>query len=396
MICDAVPERGALLGPDAASAVMTGLGIPADPFSALRVRHASGARVRLRSGRLLEDGSVLAAIAGAAPPPDSEPAFEGRLRCEWLREYLPRAMPPGIELLANVQFRNAGQSVMPGAGEGRVTAGYAWAQDGSVIEAGDIRTPLPGPLAPGQILTLAMRLKTPDQPGRAALTVRLVQEGVRWLEPSFGPFQVDIREGAGFVPPPAWVLDGPGPHDPCQDRARAKALMRAWIAGLGVDRPRVLELGGGARPAAAGLEYDLVNVDGDLLALQLGRLVPGEATASVCTGYADLPLAEAAFDAIVGFGALRAMPDPAATLRNLRAHLRPGGFIGLFCEPVGHMWPGSTPPAALAELKRGLNPQAFSVADYARIFCEARLRAMQLVVDGSSLKARLQGEGADA
>ena len=383
LISDAVADRGTLLEPAAAAAVMRRLGIPMDPVTTLRVRRASGARVRLQAGEggpLPQDGAVLE----RSPPPQAK--GEGEARCEWLGEYLPRAMRPGEDVLANVRVRNAGTTPMASAGDGRFTIACQWSG------GEDVRTPLPADVAPGQMLTLPVRLRSPTEPGRYQLTLAMVQEGVRWLE-RFGPFAVHVHDGAGTTVPAHWVMDGPGPHDPAGDRARGLALMRDWLARHAPPRPRVLELGGGATPATAQPGTLTVVADGDLLALQLGQLVPrrpGVVVQSVCADPADLPLAEAAFDAAICFGSLHTMPDPAQTLRNLRAHLRPGGFIGLLCEPIGHSWPGAPTPAWLAEFRRGRNPQCFSAWDYDCIFSRARLRVTELVVDGTSLKARLE------
>ena len=370
MVSDAVPYRAPLMDPAQTATEMQRLGIPADPITTLRVRRASGARVRLLAGAMPQDG--------------------GEPRSEWLSEYLPRALRPGEEVLANVRFRNAGPATMACTGEGRFSIGCRW--DGG--DAEDIRTPLPIDVAPGQALTLAIRLRPPVQPGQYRLSIALVQEGVRWLPP-FGPFSVSVREDAGFAVPPNWVLDGPGPHDADGDRARGLALLTEWMTRHAPARPRVLELGGGATPAGAQPGYDTVVADTDLLALQLGLLIPARpeiAVQSFCADLADLPLAEAAFDAAICFGSLHTMPDPALTLRNLRCHLRPGGFIGLFCEPVGHIWPGASSQAAAARLRRGVNVQGFSVNDYDSIIRRAHLRVAELVVDGASLKARLEPE----
>ena len=392
MIGDALPERGPLLDTAVAACVMGRLDIPPDPIGMLRVRRASGARVRLREGALREDGRVLDGMPGAPPAPAPPAPAEGRLRCEWLRDYVPRAMEPGVALLANIQFRNAGPAVMPSGGAARVEVAHRWDDGGE----DDLRTKLLADVAPGQIVTVGLRLQTPAQAGVHALTVNLVQEGGSPLGPGYGPFRVQIRDGAGFVPPPHWVVDGPGAPDGAADRARAAALMREWVRRPGLQQPRVLELGGGAVSQAAQAGYEAFNVDGDLLALQLGRLAPGPAAHALCARMASLPLAESAFDAIVCFGAVHAMVDPAQTLRTLRAHLRPGGFIGVFCEPVGPASLAPSPVDVLAAWRRGLNPQLFSVAEYAFIFRKAGLRATELAVAGASMTARLEPEDADA
>jgi uncharacterized protein YbaR (Trm112 family)/SAM-dependent methyltransferase len=392
MVSDAVPDRAPLLDPALAVAVMQRLGIPVDPITTLRVRRASGARVRLQAGEggtMPQDGAVLAADT---PPPAK--VVGGEPQSEWLAEYLPRAMRPGEEVLANVRFRNAGPATMACTGDGRFTIGCQW--DGGTAE--DVRTPLPIDVAPGQALTVAIRLRPPVQPGQYRLSVAMVQEGVRWQQP-FGPFSVNVRDDAGFAIPPGWDMDGPGPHDLAGDRARGLALLSEWMTRHAPGRPRVLELGGGARPAAARPGYDTVVADTDLLALQLGLLIPPlpeVAMQSICADLADLPLAEAAFDAAICFGSLHTMPDPVLTLRNLRGHVRPGGFIGLFCEPIGHLWPGASSQAAAARLRRGVNVQGFSVKDYDSIITRAHLRVADWVVDGASLKVRLEPEGQNA
>ncbi len=392
MVSDAAAERGPLLDPDGARGMLQALDVPLGPVNMLRARRASGARIRLcggAGGRLLEDGRVLAEIG--RPPSLVPAAGGGEPKCEWLGEYVPRAMVPGGELLANVWFRNAGEGVMPSSGEGRVTVACQWADGAGAALAEDLRTPLPAELLPGRALTLPVRIKAPEAPGRYTLLLKLAQEGVRWLEPALGPFCIQVREGAGFAPPAHWVIGGDAPQE--RDRDRAVALMRSWVARFLPPQPRVLEIGNGARPAAASVA-GAFNVDGDLLALQLGRL--GAAVHAACADPADLPFPDACFDAVLCFGSLHAMPGPAQVLRRLRAHLRPGGFIGLFCEPVGQMWPGAPSPTTLGRLRRGCNPQGFSLAEYALIFQTARLRAAELVVEGASLKARLEPEGGDA
>ncbi len=385
MIPDATPERGPMLDPVVAAALMQRLGIAPGPVEMLRVRRASAARARARaglSGLLQQDGAVL----GTAPP--DLPVVVGRRQVEWLGDYFPRAMPPCATLTANIRLRNAGKAVIPAAGEEDVTVAASWS-DGDGAAAGEVRTQLPVDLAPGQVLTLPVTLQTPARPGRYTVSVHLVEEGLRWLDPAYGPVPVEVRDGSGFVPPAHWMLGPPQEN-------RAPLLMRTWLAGLAVPRPHVLELGTGSCSLAAQAGYDVVTVDGDLLALQLGRLVPHPAALSVCADAADLPFAEPAFDAVLCVSALRTMADPARTLRTLRDHLRPGGFIGLFNEVAGHVLPGTDSAERLAELRRGLNPQQFSLSEIAGIVRSARLRIVALTVDGASLNARLEPEGDDA
>ena len=405
MVDDALANRGVLLDPVAARHVLSALHLPTDIVNLLRIRRASGARIRLGSlgpsgADLPEDGRLLARLGAASPPAPVPDPPGGGPECEWTAEYLPRAVRPGEEFLANVQFRNRGSAAMPAVGEGRVTITSQWfAEAGEIVEGEDVRTPLPAELPPGKVLTVAVRLRAPKAPGSYSLMLKMVHEGVRWLEPPYGPFVIHADAAAGFVPPDHWVLQGTGPHDPAADRERAFDLMREWLVAHVPSTPRLLELGGGAAPMSARLPGQTMQVDGDLMALQLGCMVrrgKPDGVVPFCASFAELPFPNAYFDAIICFGALHYVDDPVGTLAALRGHLRPGGFIGLFCEPVGQIWPGAPGPAVLADLRRGLNPQGFSLGEYARIFAMARLNAAELVIDGVSLKVRLIPKDADA
>ncbi len=168
----------------------------------------------------------------------------------------------------------------------------------------------------------------------------------------------------------------------------------------------MLEIGGNAYPAVAEIEGELHNADVDLLGLQIGCLVQdrmelersGRRVHQLCADADDLPYVNGYFDAIVTFATLHHFPDPARTLERLAAKLRPNGFIGLFCEPVGHVHAGAVDLSYLQELERGANEQSFLMREWAEIICGGRMRVVEALVDGSSLKARLvpaaSGDGA--
>ncbi len=202
-----------------------------------------------------------------------------------------------------------------------------------------------------------------------------------------------MRADAGFVPPPHWEVNDNKPVGYIADHERGFALMRDWLqrhpAAPGL---RLLEIGGNAKPMLGRVPGEAYNVDVDLLGLQVGcvvRRARGNFVTIVCADVQNLPFPEAFFDAIVMFATLHHFPDPGAVLRSLRQHLRPGGFIGLFCEPVGHIWPGAVDPDFAEELHHGVNEQSFTLAEYAQIFRQARLDAPDVVVDHNSLKAYL-------
>jgi SAM-dependent methyltransferase len=160
---------------------------------------------------------------------------------------------------------------------------------------------------------------------------------------------------------------------------------------------KVLEIGGNAYPAVAEIDGQLHNVDVDLLGLQIGCLVQdrmeldrqGRRVLHLYANADKLPYADGYFDAIVMFAALHYFPDPARTLTHVATKLRPGGFIGLFCEPVGHVHPGAVEADYLRELHRGVNEQSFLMREWADIIRAAKLRTAEARVEGGSLKARL-------
>jgi len=394
-----------LLAPAVVRTVLRAMDLPADTGNALLVRQASGARARY-GDRLVEaesaqflrrvhaSGYPIPAELLKNPAPDSGDPPEGaEPGVRWILDYIPRAMPPGHPVLANIRFENNGGATMRRYGTGRIAIAFAWTDAaGQAVMTEDYRTPLPLDLPPGQAITLPVRLVPPDEPGRYTLVLRMVMEGVRWLDPPWGPLRVNIRDGAAFVPPAHWVLNATAPSGYVADQERGIGLLRSWLAS-GDARPRLLEIGGNAKPVLAHVPGESYNVDVDLMGLQVGAVVQQarqRTTVSfVCADAHNLPFAEGFFDAIVMFATLHHGPDPAALLRRLRTHLRPGGFIGVFCEPIGQIWPGAAEAEYVAELEHGVNEQGFSLAEYAQIFASAGLHAADLVADGHSLKARL-------
>src|SRR5512138_3856277 len=110
---------------------------------------------------------------------------------------------------------------------------------------------------------------------------------------------------AGLVPGPR-VLDlGVGPGTSALEMAAAEPTHRH----LGLDRSsRMLRLAAGAA-RRAGLDLELVRADA-----------------------LALPFRSGALDGVTGHSFLYLLPDPLATLREVRRVLRPGGAVA-FLEP---------------------------------------------------------------
>lgn len=391
--------------------ILTAFDLRDDPVSLLRMRTMMRKRIRFGGSLIqVESKQFLDRVRNSGhdvtpdgAPGDRTPGDQTSTelaiipRYGWPKNYMPRRVRAGTELLANMRLENHGGVTMRNAGTGRVMIAQRWQhRNGEPAPAPDLRTPLPIDLHPGQALTVAVGLAPPARPGSYLLVLTLVQEQVRWLDDDAITMVVSVEQEVPGPVPQGWtVLAGP-PADYDTDHRRGRDMLAAWLAAhLAAPRrarPRLLEVGGNAAPMCAGMDAELVNVDVDLLGLQVGRMIAtqrGLTMSQLCADAFNLPFATGYFDAIVIFASLHHFPDPAALLEHLRRKLRPGGFIGLFCEPVGHVWPGAPLKPFLAELERGVNEQSFSLREYELMFRQADLAAAEVVVDFNSLKARL-------
>lgn len=412
MFGDAVVSPAPRLDEPTARGVLQAFDLPADPVTMLRIRQASGRRVRLGTAlaetegaqfldRVRGTGHDLPTGASPTPPEDAPPVpGEDVPRYRWLKDYIPRLLPPGQDLTANLRFENSGRAVIRHAGPAPVVLAYRWLdEDDRPVAQEDQRTPLPVDLPPGRQLTAPIRLRTPAVPGRYRLRLSMIEEGVRPLEADAKVLPIRVKAAAEVRAPEGWMVNEHAPASYGADHARAAGMLAEWLGQHAPAWPRILEIGGNAHPMIAGLNGELYNLDVDLLGLQVCRLLQrmrGGSVRSVCADAANLPFPRGFFDAVVVVASVHHFPDPAAVLRGVRERLAPGGFIGLFCEPVGHIWPGAVDPAFLAELAKGVNEQTFSLAEYAMIFRDAGLCADEVVVDFNSLKARLMRSDAAA
>ena len=96
-----------------------------------------------------------------------------------------RRMQPGVHNPFRVRVRNEGDTHWPG-GHSRnpvIRLSYHWraTKDGDVIAEG-LRSPLPGPLAPGEACIAPVIVAAPEEPGQYILQFDLVHENVRWFD----------------------------------------------------------------------------------------------------------------------------------------------------------------------------------------------------------------------
>ena len=429
---EAVSVRaGAAVDDAAAREILMAFDLREDPLSLLQVRALlrkqvcfGGSLIQVESRQFLDRiRNTGYAIGADAPVPDasrvdashadlaelsedansaSSPHAEAVLvpRYGWVKNYMPRRVKAGAELLANMRLENRGEVTLRRTGTGRTMIAARWQhRDGTEAATSDVRTPLLIDLPPGQAVTVAVRVVAPVRQGSYLLTLTLVQEQVRWLDADAITMVIAVEQDVPGPIPTGWLMLEQPPADYDSDHRLGQDMLARWLSEHLPSRssggPKVLEVGGNVFPMCAALDVELTNIDVDLLGLQVGRMIArqrGQAMNLICADAFNLPFAPGYFDAIVIFASLHHFPDPAALLEHLRRKLRPGGFIGLFCEPVGHIWPGAPLRSFLDELERGVNEQSFSLREYELMFRQADLAAVEVVVNFNSLKARLVHE----
>lgn len=113
----------------------------------------------------------------------------------------PARLPVGATASVLVELSNRGTEVLASAAPFPVVCSYRGADAvGTPLEQEGLRTPLPFALAPGDAVTLPVRIEAPDQPGTYTLTVTAVQEGIVWFD------DVDPTNATSF---PVEVVPGP-------------------------------------------------------------------------------------------------------------------------------------------------------------------------------------------
>jgi phosphoglycerol transferase MdoB-like AlkP superfamily enzyme len=219
-------------------------------------RHEDGDRLSYRWERVDEEGEPVEGLrtkldAAVAPGETTvlvarlqAPAEPGRYRLRWepVREHVTWYGPPiagdaprtievdvGAPLLSwslermstprgawasrtrtvRVLLRNTGADTWSPERGDRLS--YRWLdEDGDIIVRDGLRTVLPHEVGPGETVTLDMRLRSPDAPGRYVLAVEMLREHVRWYgPPKEGRPSAELRVvrwssvlGLGFV---AWA-----------------------------------------------------------------------------------------------------------------------------------------------------------------------------------------------
>ncbi len=200
------PPKIAYGSEDTAGDLLEAFHLPADAIRVLQVRrliaaqpHFGNALVQAEAAQFLDrvrtsGWSVATELKpqlteGPATTPDTRP------RVRWIREYVPRVIPPGHSFTANVRFRNSGTIRLRHTPPGNFVLAVRWLHaDGRPLDdAPDVRTPLPLDIAPGRELTFPMQIEAPRNEGRYRLRLIMVEEGVSWMEADALDIRVTLR-----------------------------------------------------------------------------------------------------------------------------------------------------------------------------------------------------------
>jgi len=233
-----------------------------------------------------------------------------------------------------------------------------------------------------------MRIEVPPQTGDWLLEIGLLADREYLHSTRVLPIQIEKETKESTL---AWNMRLAA-FDYQQDHISAIQMAMERVHQIGVTCPRILEIGGNASPMIRDFEGQLVNIDVDVPGMQMGLLANRHHGGSITflVGNANtLPFPEATFDSILVFSSLHHFPDPRASLRHFARILKPGGVIGVLCEPIGHYYGAEIEPSLLGELQKGINEQTFSLEEWAAIFRASGLREDSVTIDRGSLKAFL-------
>lgn len=102
-------------------------------------------------------------------------------------------LPAGMDVVVPIRVQNRSEETWPAMGwERPVVVTYRWlTEDGAILVADGLRTPLPGDLGPQGVATLSLRIRVPENSGRFILLISAVQEAVAWF--------VDLHPESGLA-----------------------------------------------------------------------------------------------------------------------------------------------------------------------------------------------------
>ncbi|RDJ22974.1 class I SAM-dependent methyltransferase [Bosea caraganae] len=298
----------------------------------------------------------------------------------------PAAVRPGELFSTTVKLRNVGETSISSTGDLPFHLSYSWAD----VETDQLRTKLLIDLPPGRQISMPVVVKAPAVQGILRLSLLPVIEGVRWATEASASCVVDVNANAAGTLSTGWpvsseVVDYMGDHFNAVARLKAWLAKRTWTS-----PPRILEIGGNFHPMMRYMDnVEAYNLDIDPFGLMTASIHQNSGGQKIHNVVADgnmLPFHDNFFDAIVMFATLHHFPEPQDFLGSIKPKLKADGFLGLFCEPVGHIFYPDIPHGYLEEIKRGVYEQSFMPWEYRSFLHQEGFRVCDAAIEYGSLK----------
>jgi N-acetyl-anhydromuramyl-L-alanine amidase AmpD len=111
-------------------------------------------------------------------------------RAQWLDDRFPSRLNAGQMVVVPITVKNNGAIPWTVGGEHPFRLGYRYYRNRRILALGeekDLRTEVPQQVAPGDTVTIPVRVALPDQPGNYTLEMDVVHEGVTWLKEQGSP-----------------------------------------------------------------------------------------------------------------------------------------------------------------------------------------------------------------
>lgn len=293
----------------------------------------------------------------------------------------------------NVRVHNGGRSTLSSNHPNPIHLAYHWTDQNGRVEEGN-RTKLLDDIVPGQSMTVPIFINTPQRTGSFKLRIRALQEGVAWFDETTVDCDVEIAEGSSTIDDPEWPKTGKQ-FDYFYDHQEALRLIEEWRHAH-FKRPVdvMVELGGNCSPMLIQMQAPYrFNVDVDPFGMIVGKLMHGPNDSELNYVVADgmaLPFPPRSIDILMMFATFHHFPDPVGLLSRLKDFVADDGLICLLCEPLGHPHADTVEVEYVAELRRGVNEQSFTLWEYKQMFDAVALDVVTAQIDVGSAKFALR------
>lgn len=293
------------------------------------------------------------------------------------------------EIYRSVRVRNEGRETLA-ASQGRVQTRWKRA-DGTPVPECSLDTELPVDIEGGREITLILRIRVPPTMGPHLLeVVQVPGAGSALLSHPVEVIPTELPLFDYTYYPTR--LEYPSEHH--VGYLEAVEFLQQEYPGRSLSG---LEIGGGMHPTAyavAGHGHRFVCADishsqSILGALYFHQKMPAldESLSFLSCEGTQLPFGDGAFDGVMMFSAFHHFEDPLALLAEAKRVTRPDGFIFIGCETCA---PDPADGDYRDELRRGINEQMWTLAEFEGFFRASGLRPVRARIDYHQLKVGLR------